>query len=171
MPKDNDYGGYSLIFHFAALEDAEKMLARLRELGVSNDCAGHLLDEENLGGFLVVDDADGLILSDQAYVLMESAYAEAERLEEEEVQAEEMGGERLTIPTVYALMPTEACFTEDGCWVPDGVEEGAELAVRFLDPNLQGAVARGELTLPDAYRMQFGRYMEEHEEEEEEEHV
>lgn len=139
-------GGFSVIFHYATYEDAERMLKRLRELGASNDCDGHLVDEDEVGGFVLVDDEDGSILSDYAHILRTAAYDEQEAFEEVEV------GQGL--PTVYALLPPRACYS-------DVCKEGGEVDHAALDPNLLASVARGEMTIQQAYHMQFGRYLEE----------
>lgn len=164
----NNISGWSVSFHYASREEAAEMLERLRALGVSNDCEGHI-EEDAGGGFVAVDDLTGDIISTSARVLLDSAQDEAEAYEEQEMKKYDLeeGDDDAPLATVYALMPVSSIYSEH-CRQEeaDGEADGDQPSLLdYLEPNLVGAIARGETTIREAYHMQYGHYFAEEGEE------
>ena len=57
-------GSLTLLFHFGSYAEAERVLERLDLMGgLSSACEGHLWDEEDGAGYVVLDQVEGVVLT------------------------------------------------------------------------------------------------------------
>lgn len=96
-PKE-EVGMVTLAFHFASYEEAEAMLEKI-DLGggLSPDCEGHIYDEDDSPGYVLIDAMSLGVLSTEAYEYVEEAL--------EALQA--FADVPETWPVVYALLPLD----------------------------------------------------------------